>query len=86
VITPLDFFIASLAFGVLTGVVLVLRGDPENSIIGLNIALICAVTGLVLMEVYYKVGFSTAIAFCLIFPGIFGSIVYAKFVRGGIFK
>ena len=84
--TPVEFLVICLAVGVLSGVQLVLRGSPENSIIGLSMALICAVTGLVLLEVYYKIGFSTAIAFCLIFPGIFGSIFYAKFLRGEIFK
>ena len=84
--TPLDFFLVCLGVGVLTGVQLVLRGSPENSIIGLNISLICAVTGLVLLEVNYGVSFSTVIALCLVFPGIFGTVVYAKFLRGGIFK
>jgi len=84
--TPVEFLLICLAVGVLAGVQLVLRGSSENSIVGLNIALICAVTGLVLLEVYYNVGFSTAIAFCLVFPGVFGAILYAKFVRGEIFK
>jgi multisubunit Na+/H+ antiporter MnhF subunit len=84
--TPADFLVICLAVGVLSGARLVLRGSPENSIIGLNIAVVCAVTALVLLEVSYGVGFSTAIAFCLILPGVFGSILYAKFLRGEMFK
>jgi len=84
--TPADFLLICLAIGVLSGARLVLRGSKENAIIGYNIAAICAITGLVLLEAEYKVGFSSAIAICLVFPGAFGSILYAKFLRGGIFR
>ena len=38
------FVLAALSAGILTGIVLVSRGEPENSLIGLNVATICAVT------------------------------------------
>ena len=84
--TPVDFLVICLGVGVLSGAQLVLRGSSENSIIGLNIAVVCTVTALVLLETSYRIGFSTFIALCLIFPGVFGSIAYAKMLRGGLFK
>jgi hypothetical protein len=64
-----------LGFAILTGVVIIARGGPENSLIGLNISVISTVTALVLLDNF--IGFSRDIAFYLIFPGIFGVIVYA---------
>jgi multisubunit Na+/H+ antiporter MnhF subunit len=84
--TPLYFLVLSLAFGVLAGVRLVARGGPENSLIGLNVAVICVVTELVVLHRYFGLAFGRDIAFYLIFPGVFGVIVYAKFLSGGIFK
>ena len=76
----------SLSVGVLSGVVLVARGGIENSLIGLNIATICGVTMLIILDKYFNVAFSKDIAYYLIFPGIFGVIVVCillKEVRGG---
>jgi multisubunit Na+/H+ antiporter MnhF subunit len=84
--TPLDFLVFSLAVGVLAGVQLVARGGPENSLIGLNVAVICVVTELVILHQFYGLVFSRDIAFYLLFPGVFGVIIYAKFLRGGLFK
>ncbi|MFC2162506.1 hypothetical protein ACFLRF_02400 [Candidatus Altiarchaeota archaeon] len=84
--TPLGFLMISLGVGVLAGCQLVLRGRSENSITGLNIALICTVTGLSLFGRYYGIGFGRDVAFILIFPGIIGSIIYARFLRGGVFR
>lgn len=81
--TPLDFLVFCLAAGVLAGVQLVARGGPENSLIGLNVAVICVVTELVVLNQFYGLAFSSDIAFYLIFPGVFGVIVYARFLRGG---
>ncbi|MFH1403594.1 MAG: monovalent cation/H+ antiporter complex subunit F [Candidatus Altiarchaeota archaeon] len=83
---PALFLMACLAVGVIAGTQLVLTGRSENSIIGLNVALICAVTGLALLQEYYGLGFSSDIAFVLILPGAVGSIMYAKMLRGGLFK
>ncbi len=84
--TPIEFLIISLAIGVLAGVQLVAKGGAENSLIGLNVAVICIVTELVLLNQYYNLAFARDIAFYLIFPGVFGVIVYAKFLRGGILR
>lgn len=77
--------LAALSFGVLAGVKIVVRKETENALIGLNVAVICSVTGLVLLQKYFGVAFSRDIAFYMIFPGFIGIIVYAKFLRGRIF-
>ena len=69
----------SLAAGVACGIVLVGRGGPENSLIGLNVATVCAVTLLLAMQ-EAGVAFSRDIAFYLIFPGVFGVIVFTRFL------
>lgn len=84
--TPLTFFMACLAGGVLAGTQLVLRGQVEDAIIGLNVAVICTVTALVLLNEYSGLAFSRDIAFFLILPGIFGSIFYARMIRARALK
>ncbi len=75
----MEVLLLSLAAAIAAGVVLVLRGGPENSLIGLNVATISAVTFLVLLQ--ESVAFSRDIAFYLIFPGFLGVIVFSRFVR-----
>ncbi|MFH1056092.1 MAG: hypothetical protein V1744_08375 [Candidatus Altiarchaeota archaeon] len=80
----LMFFLFALSVGVLTGVIIVARGgvgSRENSLIGLNIATICAVTMLVAMDKYMGIAFSRDIAFYLIFPGVFGIIIFCMLLR-----
>ncbi len=88
-LTPLDlalgFLYIALAFGVVTGVRLVARRNAEDSLIGLNVAVICTVTALVAFHHYELIAFSRDIAFYFIFPGVIGVIAYAKFLRGGVF-
>ncbi len=76
----IEFVLFALAVGVVTGVVLVARGAPENSLIGLNVATVCAVTALVVMQQNLMISFSKDIAFYLIFPGIFGAIIFSRFL------
>ena len=76
----IEFLLFALAIGVVTGVLLVGRGSPGNSLIGLNVATICAVTILVLMQ-EQGIGFSRDIGFYLIFPGFLGVIVFTRFLR-----
>ncbi len=72
---------ACLSIGLLAGVIVVLRGGPENSLIGLNVATICAVTGLVGLDKFIGIGFAQDIAFFLIFPGVFGVLIFSRFVK-----
>ena len=76
----MEVLIASLSFGVLAGTYLVTKGGPENSLIGLNAASICAVTALVAFDKIGEPLFSKDIALYLIFPGIFGAILFSRFV------
>lgn len=76
------FFYACISLGVISGVVIVLRGGPENSLIGLNVATICAATGLLAMDGFMGVGYAKEIAFYLIFPGILGPILFSRFIGG----
>jgi len=73
--------LAALSAGVLTGVVLVARGGRENSLIGLGVATICAVTMLVVLDRYAGVAFSRDIALYLVFPGVFGVIYFCMVMR-----
>ena len=75
-------FLFSLSVGVLSGALLVARGGPENSLIGLNVATICGVTALVVLDREFGVVFSKDIAFYLILPGVFGVVVVAMLLRG----
>ena len=76
-----DLLILALATGILTGVATVLRGGPENSLIGLNVATISAATYLVTLH-EGGLSFSKDIAFYLLFPGFLGVIVFTRFMKG----
>jgi hypothetical protein len=76
------FLFLCLSAGVLTGAVLVTRGGRENSLIGLNVATICAVTMLVAMDKYMGIAFSRDIALYLVLPGAFGVIVFSMALKG----
>ncbi|MBD3387799.1 MAG: hypothetical protein GF416_02010 [Candidatus Altiarchaeales archaeon] len=76
----IELLISSLAVGVLVGVVLVSRGGPENSLIGLNIATICAITAFLAVQREQNILFTGDILFYLILPGVFGVIVFTRFM------
>jgi len=76
------FLLLCLSAGILTGSVLVGRGGRETSLIGLNVATICAVTMLVAMDRYMGIAFSRDIAFYLVLPGVFGVIYFCMAMRG----
>ena len=76
----IEVLYAAMAAGVLSGVIIVLRGGPANSLIGLNVATICAVTALVALDMDSGISFSRDIAFYLIFPGVFGVIIFSRFM------
>ncbi|MBU0762843.1 MAG: hypothetical protein KKD39_07430 [Candidatus Altiarchaeota archaeon] len=78
----IDVLLAVLALAVATGIVLVLRGGPENSLIGLNVATIAAVTVLMAFDRYYGLAFAKDIGFYLIFPGVFGVMIFSRFILG----
>jgi len=88
--TPLDlsmaFIAIALSIGIISGIRLVARREPEDSLIGLNVATICTVTELVILDEFYGLSFGRDIAFSLLFPGVIGIIAYAKFLRGGVFR
>ena len=76
----IDIVLAACAVGVLTGVILVNRNPPENALIGLNLATVCAISALLIIQQNWEIGFSKDIAFFLVFPGAIGIIVFSRFL------
>ena len=50
---------------------------------GGDVATICVVTELVILNQYYNVAFSRDIALYFIMPGVLGVVVYSMLLRGG---
>jgi hypothetical protein len=70
-----QILLGALAAGIIAGLALVGRGGPENSLIGLNAATVCAVTALLVLDAH--IPFSGDIAYYLVLPGILGAAVAA---------
>jgi multisubunit Na+/H+ antiporter MnhF subunit len=76
----IQILVGVLALCIVTAVILVLMGEPENSLIGLNIATVAAVTFLLVLDRHYGLAFSKDIGLYLILPGVLGVMVFSRFL------